>query len=90
MCVSHGRSYRYDNIKNTVSIHILIFYIRKKTAVHKIFDNYYLNYNVSNHVLAMSSKRKYRFDRNPGDVNVAMFVDILLVIGCLTVFLFNC
>jgi len=40
----------------------------------------------SNHVLAISGKENTKFDRNPTDVNVAIFVDILLVIGCLTVF----
>jgi len=37
----------------------------------------YLN---SKHVLAMSSKENTKFDRNPADVNVATFIDILLVI----------
>jgi len=42
---------------------------------------------ISNHVLAISDKENNEFDRNPADVNVAMFVDILLGIGCVTVFI---
>jgi len=35
--------------------------------------------------LAMSGKENTEYDSNPADVNVAMFVEILLVIECVTV-----